>query len=233
MYFPFFLYFFFLNLSGAQTRSGSTHQIWFGSLLLQLLLPFNLSNSISPHLLSKCPLSLLHPSGMPTTWASLIHTLLHYCLWAYPYYVLWDLSHRQFYCILRHLYLSSCFLYLLWPLVFPVPLVVTTKLPALSTFTMKATPVYKEASSCPTRPPSSRKGCFSSVIWDMIWDTSDKFLWDPKIDTENLFLQFILCNSGGRGRLFKASLIYRMSAMTAKTTQRNPVSRNKQTNKIK
>jgi hypothetical protein len=41
---------------------------------------------------------------------------------------------------------------------------------------------------------------------------------------------------GGRGRRiseFKASLVYRVSYRTARTTQRNPVLRNKQTNKKK
>jgi hypothetical protein len=39
---------------------------------------------------------------------------------------------------------------------------------------------------------------------------------------------------GGRGRWiseFKASLVYRVSSRTARATQRNPVSKNKQTNK--
>jgi hypothetical protein len=39
---------------------------------------------------------------------------------------------------------------------------------------------------------------------------------------------------GGRGRQiseFKASLVYKMSSRTAKDTQRNPVSKNKQTKK--
>jgi hypothetical protein len=41
---------------------------------------------------------------------------------------------------------------------------------------------------------------------------------------------------GGRGRQiseFKASLVYRVSSRTASATQRNPVSKNKQTNKQK
>jgi hypothetical protein len=41
---------------------------------------------------------------------------------------------------------------------------------------------------------------------------------------------------GGRGRRiseFKASLVYRVSSRTARTTQRHPVSKNKQTNKLK
>jgi hypothetical protein len=39
---------------------------------------------------------------------------------------------------------------------------------------------------------------------------------------------------GGRGRQFsefEASLVYRVSSRTARATQRNPVSKNKQTNK--
>jgi hypothetical protein len=39
---------------------------------------------------------------------------------------------------------------------------------------------------------------------------------------------------GGRGRWiseFEASLVYRVSSRTARATQRNPVSKNKQTNK--
>jgi hypothetical protein len=39
---------------------------------------------------------------------------------------------------------------------------------------------------------------------------------------------------GGRGRRiseFEASLVYRVSSRTARATQRNPVSKNKQTNK--
>jgi hypothetical protein len=41
---------------------------------------------------------------------------------------------------------------------------------------------------------------------------------------------------GGRGRQiseFEASLVYRVSSRTARATQRNPVSKNKQTNKNK
>jgi hypothetical protein len=41
---------------------------------------------------------------------------------------------------------------------------------------------------------------------------------------------------GGRGRWiskFKASLVYRVSSRTARAIQRNPVSKNKQTNKQK
>jgi hypothetical protein len=41
---------------------------------------------------------------------------------------------------------------------------------------------------------------------------------------------------GGRGRRiseFKTSLVYRVSSRTARATQRNPVSKNKQTNKNK
>jgi hypothetical protein len=41
---------------------------------------------------------------------------------------------------------------------------------------------------------------------------------------------------GGRGRQiseFEASLVYKVSARTARATQRNPVSKNKQTNKKK
>jgi hypothetical protein len=41
---------------------------------------------------------------------------------------------------------------------------------------------------------------------------------------------------GGRGRQiseFQASLVYRVNSRTARATQRNPVSKNKQTNKTK
>jgi hypothetical protein len=38
-------------------------------------------------------------------------------------------------------------------------------------------------------------------------------------------------HTGGRGRRIEASLVYRVSSRTARATQRNPVSKNKQTNK--
>jgi hypothetical protein len=43
-------------------------------------------------------------------------------------------------------------------------------------------------------------------------------------------------STGGRGRQiseFEASLVYKVSSRTAKATQRNPVLKNKQTNKTK
>jgi hypothetical protein len=59
-------------------------------------------------------------------------------------------------------------------------------------------------------------------------------------ETENLrnqtsiLLKLISQHSGGRGRQiseFEASLVYRVSSRTARATQRNPVSKNKNKNK--